>query len=253
VEANVEAASSFTTVNLEAQRDFFYLFLWHFKLDWSSRLQDKLSLNWNYQKICHCFERFSMRYQIKVSGSGGSYGIGSLNKEQYDFWHTPENNLFLPDAARLKLEERTDINLLVPNKARFQDHYSTLNDIGTSHGPLVEFALLTIIDEAGREVFHGEYEVFKDRYESESEYQEISLPENENSKFLFWINSANGNFFTATIETDDFEPEFLSFIETDIYGEALLLTAIHYENEELKLIEGDIKSFNEEFILLSND
>ena len=165
-----------------------------------------------------------MRYQITVRGSGGKYGIGTISKDQFNFWNTPENNAYLADEARLQLEDRIDVKLNVPSEAKFDDHYSSINDVGETFGPEKEFAILTVTNELGKEVFHGEYEEFKDRYESESERLRITPPDEENGYFLFWINSENGNFYTATIEAEIFEPEFLSFQETDIFGEAVLLT-----------------------------
>jgi len=194
-----------------------------------------------------------MRYEIKVRGSGGKYGIGSITKDQYNFWNSPKNKEYLANEVRLQLEDSVVVELKVPSEARLEDHYSAFNDVGETAGPEREYAILTVTDEYGNEVFHGEYEEFKDRYESESEYLEITLPEDEGKFFLFWINSENGNFYTASIETDRFDPEFLSFEETDIYGEAVLLTAILYENKTLELKYGDLNSYDEEFILLSTD
>jgi hypothetical protein len=194
-----------------------------------------------------------MRYQISISGSGGKYGIGTISKEQFNFWNKPENNAYLANEARLQLENRIDIKLTIPSEAKFEDHYSSFNDVGETFGPEKEFAILTVTNDLGKEVFHGEYEDFKDRYESECEHLEINVSEEDGEHFLFWINSQKGNFYTATIETDRFEPEFLSFQETDIYGEAVLITAIHYENKPLELELGDLNSFSEEFILLSDD
>jgi hypothetical protein len=191
----------------------------------------------------------SMKYQIKVWGSGGRYGIGSISQEQYDFWIDSDNHEYLADEARQQLDDEID----VPEEARFEDHYSEYVDVGVCSGPDRDFAMLSVTDEDGNEIYKGEYGEFKDIYESDSEYLEINLSDREGGQFLFWINAERGTFYTATIETDTFNPEQLSFKETDIYGEAVLLTNILYANEELELESGNPNSMEEQFILLSNE
>ena len=190
-----------------------------------------------------------MKYQIKVWGSGGQYGIGLISKEQYDFWIDSENHEYLADEARQQLDDQ----LNVPEEARFEDHYSEYVDVGVCSGPDRDFSMLSVTDENGNEIYNGEYLEFKDTHESDSEYLEINLSDREGGHYLFWIHSEEGTFFTATIEADSFDPERLSFKETDIYGEAVLLTNILYANEELDLESGNPNSFEEEFILLSNE
>ncbi len=190
-----------------------------------------------------------MKYEIKVWGSGGRYGIGSITKEQYDFWIDSENREYLADEARQQLDDELE----VPDEARFEDHYSAFDDIGVCVGPDCELAMISIIDEKGFVIYEGKYQDFKDRYESNSKLSEITLPDKEDGHFLFWIISEEGDFYITTVETDIFKPEYLSFEETDIYGEAVLITDILYDKNELELEAGYIKSNDEEFILLSID
>ena len=190
-----------------------------------------------------------MKYQIKIWGSGGRYGIGSITKEQYDFWIDSENSEYLADEAR----QQPDDELEVPDEARFEDHYSAFDDVGVCAGPDCELAMISIEDEKGNLIYEGEYQDFKDRYESDSELDEINLPDEEGGYFLFWINSEEGEFYKLTIEADNFDPELLSFKETDIYGEAVLVTNILYDSKEVDLESGHIDSYDEEFILLSSD
>ena len=189
-----------------------------------------------------------MKYSIEISGSGGCYGIGGISNEQFLFWKDPKNNKQLSAALKHELKNTDGI----PQSVRFADTYTSYTNVGQCYGTELDYTNIRITGENGFVVFNDDYFAFKDMYESEYEYKEISLPEDgdESSHFLFWARNESDTFFTATFETDFFEPEYLSFIETDIYGETVLLTGIAYENTELKLTVANPVIEEEEFILL---
>ena len=93
-----------------------------------------------------------MKYKITISGNGGAFGCGEITEEQYDYWTDPKNEEYLSDALQQTLDED---EMEIPVEARFEDHYDSYDDIGSTYGLFEDATNIRIETESGEVLYDG--------------------------------------------------------------------------------------------------
>jgi hypothetical protein len=189
-----------------------------------------------------------MKYKIKIWSRGIDVGIGTITKEQYEYWSNREY-----DELNNALNDSFDYDEAgTPDEARLpHEYYNEYEDVFFGFGPDFDYHELTITDENDNIVFEGDASGYIEEYDPEWEVDLIESGDRdyyiqwlEDGYYLQWCQGGKGLYFDGEFETEKFDPLKLKFSkrETD-YGE--ILTGISYNGEDVENQAGDydIKSF----------
>lgn len=184
-----------------------------------------------------------MKYTIEIYSRGYDVGIGTITKEQYEYWIDREE--YLDDALNQNFDYEEDET---PVECQFDEYYNEYSDIVYAWGPDMDYHEMIIKDENGNTVYEGNaYDLINEHdedhevmYEGEEYFMSVQKP----GYYVQWCQGGKGCYFEGEFEADEFDPKKLKFFnsETD-YGD--VLTKVFYDNEELDNSAGDydIKSF----------
>ena len=184
------------------------------------------------QELLEAIKAEKKRYEVLLQGYGGEIVIGSITKEQYEFWKDRED-----------LDEYAydwDGEMDVPTAMRMFEYGSWHDCDNISHQSGVEFSdmcSVIVVDEEGNEVWSSPLSipalenrgVYVDGINSEEEWVENT----DHRYYFLGQNFEKGTFQTYEIETiGKFDPWKLNFSIVNING-WVLVNGVSYESEEL--------------------
>lgn len=192
-----------------------------------------------------------MKYTIEIWSRGIDVGIGTITKEQYEYWSERETG-DLEDVLNSNFDYEENET---PEEARMErEYYNEYEDVFFGFGPDFEYNELTIKDEDGNIIYMGDLSGYIESYDPEYEIDLTDGGERDYYSqwldpgyYVQWCQGGKGLYFDGEFETEKFDPLKIKFMrsETD-YGE--ILTGIKYDGEEIENVAGDydIKSFEAE-------
>jgi hypothetical protein len=177
-------------------------------------------------------------YIIRIWGRTREIGVGTITKEQYDYWNQEDMEDYLSDA----MNENYDYDENeTPEEARFEHPYYEYNNV-TSFWGFDEDMVMTIENQAGEEIFNGDLSGFVNQahgetqgaWEASEEVEELYPDYLGKGYFVMWTQGGKGSCMKATIVTDDqeFDPRKLKYTTWDING-ASCVNSISYDDQEL--------------------
>jgi hypothetical protein len=184
-----------------------------------------------------------MKYTIEIFSRGMDVGIGTITKEQYEYWNDREEDLGDALNQNYDYEENE-----TPTECQFDEYYNEYSDVLYAWGPDMDYHEMKITDENGTEVFKGTaYDLiheYDEDYEFMYEGEEYFMNIQKNGYYVQWCQGGKGLYFEGEFEADEFDPKKLKLFnsETD-YGD--ILSKVYYNGEALDNNAGDydIKSF----------
>jgi len=184
-----------------------------------------------------------MKYTIEIFSRGMDVGIGSITKEQYEYWSDRVEDLGDALTQNYDYEENE-----TPVECQFDEYYNEYSNVLYAWGPDMDYHEIKITDENGTEVYKGTaYDLIHEHdedYESMYEGEEYFMSVQKNGYYVRWCEGGKGCYFESEFETDQFDPKKLKFFnsETD-YGD--ILSSVYYDGEGLENFAGDydMKSF----------
>jgi hypothetical protein len=178
-------------------------------------------------------------YIIRIWGRTREIGVGTITKEQYDYWIQEE----MEDNLSYAMNEDYDYDENeTPEEARFEHPYYEYNNV-TSFWGFDEDMVMTIENEAGEEIFNGDLSGFvngahgetQGAWEASEEVEELYPDYLGKGYFVMWAQGGKGSCFKSTIVTGDqeFDPRKLKYTTWDING-ASCVNSISYDDQELE-------------------
>lgn len=178
-----------------------------------------------------------MKYKIEIYSRGFEIGIGSITKEQYEYWEDRDEE-DLGEALNQNMDYDDED---VPENARFEYYYNEYCDCAEAYGPDAETSTL-VISEDGEEIFSDELSLFlnEDTGTDENivETKTTFISDLSPGYYLYWEHGGKGLYFDAEIELDKFDPKLLVFKTTLVEGNEVI-TSVEYDGKELENFGGD--------------
>lgn len=185
------------------------------------------------QKLMDALKSGPRHYEVHLVGYGGEIVLGTITREQYEFWRDRDD---LGDYAY-----DWDGEIEVPEQARMFQYDGWYNCDDLAHENGVEFSSscwVNVYDEDGKEIWTSPLDV--DSLESHGidtegmRRQEFYVAWDTKAQYVFLGQSGEkGTFNTYEIDTiGDFDPKKLNFSTIDIEGWELV-DGVSYESVEL--------------------
>lgn len=174
-----------------------------------------------------------MKYTVEVNGYGAEMVLGTLSKEQYDFWIDKAENDDEGLHSHLFWDPWSDEdgNPIVDDEdPRWLGQWYELDNIEHCNGALLENCTITVYDENGDTVFETD--------DPKLENVTYTDTDDEDGYYIKAWSSEKGNFFTGEIEVDNFDSNNMKFYGVDIDSE-VFVTNIEYKGEDLSNDGGD--------------
>jgi hypothetical protein len=178
-------------------------------------------------------------YTIRIWGRTREIGVGTISKEQYEYWSDSEHEGDLSDA----LNESYDYDENeTPENARFNHAYHEYQDVKSFWGFDEDDTHMTITNDNGEEIYEGTLEDFiyeahgdrASRWEATEEEEEL-YPEHMGTGYLvMWTQGGKGSCIQTTIDTEgqEFDPRKLSYKTWDVQGSSVV-HRMSYDGYEL--------------------
>ena len=177
-------------------------------------------------------------YIIRIWGRTREIGVGTITKEQYDYWIQEE----MEDNLSYAMNEDYDYDENeTPEEARFEHPYYEYNNV-TSFWGFDEDMVMTIENDKGDLIFEGDLSGFINQahgetqgaWEASEEVEELYPDYLGKGYFVMWTQGGKGSCMKATIVTEgqEFDPRKLKYTTWDING-ASCVNSISYDGVEL--------------------
>ena len=185
------------------------------------------------------------RYKIEIRGYGGEYCLGTITKEQYEFWTNNEVMSILKgfDSAE---EAFTDYILdideyahddSIPEAAKFEYYWHETDEVYHHTGANIHNAWILIYDITdGNEIAVVDNEVskFVENTDSEVKYHDFDWPEDA-EYLLESISSEKGTFFQGELETDHpIDLNRFTIHTNETWNEEEIITGVDYDGEDVE-------------------
>lgn len=185
------------------------------------------------EELLEALKAEKKKYEVLLQGYGGEIAIGSITKEQYNFWKDRDDL----DEYAYDWDNEMD----VPESLRMFGSGSWYECDNISHQSGCEFSdmcSVVVIDEDGNEVWSSPLSipalenrgVYVDGINSEEEWVE----DTDYRYYFVGQNFEKGTFQTYEIETmGKFDPWKLNFSIVNVNG-WVLVNGVSYQSEELE-------------------
>jgi Zn finger protein HypA/HybF involved in hydrogenase expression len=178
-------------------------------------------------------------YTIRIWGRTREIGVGTINKEQYDYWIDEDHEDDLSDA----LNENFDYDeAKTPENARFDMPYYEYQDVHSIWGFDSDDTVMTIENQDGEEIYRGDLMSFiseahgdnDTQWDANEEIGELYPEYFEKGTYVFWTQGGKGSCIQTTIDTEgeEFDPRKLKTKYWDIQGTSLTNRLV-YDDVEL--------------------
>jgi hypothetical protein len=170
-------------------------------------------------------------YTLRIWGRTREIGVGTISKEQYEYWSDEEREYDLAEA----LNENFDYDENeTPEEARFEYPYYEYTDVKSFYGYDQDDTHLTIEDAEGNEIYSGSLVDFIEEahgnndsvYDASEEDDELYPEYLGKGYFVFWTQGGKGSCIQTTIDTEgqEFDPRKLKYITWDVQGNSIVHT-----------------------------
>lgn len=175
-------------------------------------------------------------YTIQINGWGTEMVLGAITKQAYDYWSIKDeddsglaNHLFWDPYEAEEGNEVTD-----ESDPRFLGNWYENDDIEHSYGAFSEKCVVIVLDEDDQEIWECDEPAIKST--------SIIDPEEQEAGYYIKIwQTEKGNFFTAEIETDKFDPDKLVFYASNIDGDSVI-DSVEYDGQALDTDDIDTRT-----------
>jgi hypothetical protein len=180
-------------------------------------------------------------FTIKLYGRGTDRGIGTITKEQYEYWNEHSDDLGDALNDQYDYEENE-----TPEEARLPyEYYNEYEDIAFETGIDEDSCYIEITDPDGNEVYDDELFSFLTTVHGDSDSCDEATEETDEmylntacmpaGYYVYWQQGGKGTYFEGTIFLDkdsEFDPKLLKFNTVDFDGNSMITTVL-YDNEEI--------------------
>jgi predicted RNA-binding Zn-ribbon protein involved in translation (DUF1610 family) len=179
-------------------------------------------------------------YTIRVWGRTREIGVGTITKEQYDYWSDEDHEDDLSDA----MNENFDYDEAeTPEEARFDMPYYEYQDVESLWGFDEDDTVMTITNSDGEEIYRGDVESFiieahgenDSRWDATEEVKEMYPQYLGKGTFVVWTQGGKGSCVQTTIvieEGQEFDPRKFGYKTYDVDGSSIINTLV-YDGVEL--------------------
>ena len=175
-----------------------------------------------------------MVYEFNIVGQGGEAVIGTLTKSQYEYWADKEDDEGTLSHLFWDAYEEDDGNPITdPENELFLGPWYELDDIEHCNGAQLDMLEVTVTDEDGKVVYETEDpdNVLVDT---------LHIDDQEPGFYFRGWTLEKGNFYSAEIETDNFDPKLLKYHAVNMDGDVIVVS-VEYNGNELDNDGGDTR------------
>ena len=177
------------------------------------------------------------KYKIEIYSRGFEIGIGSITKEQYEYWEDRDEE-DLGEALNQNIDYDSEE---VPEEAQFKYHYNEYSDCAEAYGPDAHTSTL-VIKEDDNEIFNDDLMTFfseelgteENAVGTESTYISDLAP----GYYVYWEHGGKGLYFDAEFEAEKFDPKLLVFKTSCVEGNDVIVS-VEYDGVEVENFGGD--------------
>ena len=170
-------------------------------------------------------------FQIQIRGRGTDRGIGTITKEQYEYWSDEENEDDLPNALNGDYDYEENG---APESVVLHEYYNEYEDIGFYTGPDDSLVYITISGPDG-EIFAGELDDFL----TETHGDDDTLFDATEEVAEMYVNEdCLEPGYYGGFDAESFDPKLVKFHTTDFEGNGMI-TAVLYADEPIENSGGD--------------
>ena len=179
-------------------------------------------------------------YTIRIWGRTREIGVGTITKEQYDYWIDEDHEDDLSDA----MNENFDYDEAeTPEEARFDMPYYEYQDVHSIWGFDSDDTVMTITNQEGEEIYSGDLMSFiseahgdnDSQWDATEEIGELYPEYFDKGTYVFWQQGGKGSCIQTTIvieEGQEFNPRKLKTKYWDLQGDSLTSRLV-YDDVEL--------------------
>ena len=174
-------------------------------------------------------------YTIEINGWGAEMALGTVTKEAYEFWGSKdEDDSGLHSHLFWDPYEAEDGNEVTDDEdPRFLGYWHELDDIEHTHGAFWDKCVVVVRDEDGNEIWET------DEVEIKSAAGGGRAGGRGGGGIKTW-STEKGNFLSAEIETDKFDPSKLVFYATNVDAD-VVIDSVEYDGIDLDNDGGDTR------------
>ena len=186
-------------------------------------------------------------FTIKLYGRGTDRGIGTITKEQYEYWNEHSDDLGDALNDQYDYEENE-----TPEDAKLPyEYYNEYEDIAFETGIDEDSCYISITDSDGNELYDDELFSFLTTVHGDSDSCDEATEEKDEVYFntscmsegyyVYWQQGGKGTYFEGTIEIDkdsEFNPKLLKFNTVDFDGNSMV-TNVLYDDEDIENSGGE--------------
>ena len=169
-------------------------------------------------------------FEIEIFGYGGEYVIGSLTKEQYDYWQPliDEGDTEGLDSHLFwdPYDQGEDNPITDDKDPRFLGYWHDIDNIAHSCG--ADANACTIIVKSADT---GE-EIYKTDEPNVLDTEHYDVDDQDSGYYFVGYAGEKGGFFEAELEINEFDPSKLAVKVSNINGEAII-DEVEYDGQEL--------------------
>lgn len=187
------------------------------------------------------------KYRIEIYSRGLDVGIGTITKEQYEYWSDKNNSMYLDDALNDSYDYEDNAT---PENCKLYEYYNEYENVLYTFGPDLQMSSMTIKDEDDNLIYAGEITDFTEEHDPDYDIpmidhgvQDYYTSVLEPGYYLQWCQGGKGLYVNDEFEDDAFDPKKLRFtvVETD-FGE--IVDVVEYDGQVFEKDGNyDIKSF----------
>ena len=175
-------------------------------------------------------------YIIRVWGRTREIGVGTITKDQYDYWSSEEHEDNLSEAMN---EDFDYDEANTPEGARFDMPYYEYQDVKSLWGFDEDDTSMTITNSEGVEIYNGDIPGFIQEahgYESMSQYDATEEVDEMyphylgKGTFVVWTQGGKGSCIQTTIvieEGEEFDPRKFGYKTYDIDGYTIINSLVY--------------------------
>jgi len=176
-------------------------------------------------------------FSLEIYGYGAEMCVGTITKEQFEFWEDQEEDAMLAHAFWDPYE--TDQDDENPNPItddedpRFLGYWHECDDITHTNGALFDGLTVVVTDEDGNEVY-------KTHDIPSCDWEYIDKDDLDPGYYVHAYSSEKGCFYQGEFEAEEFDPAKLSYSGTNVLGDTIV-DIVQYGDEMIDNDGGDTR------------
>jgi len=173
------------------------------------------------------------KFTIEIAGLGFEYGVGKISKSQYKYWDEHSDELSLALNNNFDYEENK-----TPKSCQLKNWYNEYAEVGCYSGPLIEGAMIKILDDAGNLILNMDPYKIAEKFEDEEEFLDYGDEFQSNNSydvsgyFIKWRLDGNGTYFRGVFEDKEFSIQKLKISIFDVDNDRIV-DGVFYDNKSI--------------------